>query len=66
VTTALERIMQPLPPAERKTFLDATRAPATATPVDTCVAMRTLYRNALTLGEPYKAAIARGLVVPAK
>ncbi|WP_414447736.1 hypothetical protein AB4851_14190 [Burkholderia sp. 22PA0099] len=66
VTTALERIMQPLPAAERKTFLDATRAPATATPADTCLAMRTLYRNAVTLDEPYKAAMARGLVVRAK
>lgn len=66
VTTALERVVQPLSAADRKTFLDATRAPATATPADTCTAMRTLYRNALTLDEPYKAAMARGLVVPAK
>ncbi|MEK6419060.1 MAG: hypothetical protein V4801_05615 [Burkholderia gladioli] len=66
VTAALERIVQPMPADARKTFLDATRAPATATPANTCTAMRTLYRNALTLDEPYRAAIARGLVVPAK
>ncbi|BCQ56596.1 MULTISPECIES: hypothetical protein [Burkholderia] len=63
VTAALQKIVQQVPQADRQKFLDATSKPATATPADTCWAMRTLYRNAAALGEPDKAAIARGLVV---
>ncbi len=62
VTAALEKVLLQLPEADRRGFLDATRAPASATPAQTCQAMRTMYRASMRLEAPYRAAIARGLV----
>ncbi|AJK49770.1 hypothetical protein [Burkholderia plantarii] len=62
VTAALERIVRQVPQQDRQRFLNAIRTPAAAEPADTCWATRTLYQTAVKLDEPYRAALARGLV----